>query len=138
MSIKIISLFLLCALFISCDDNFVPKPRGFYRIDFPEKKYQAFNKECPFTFQYPEYAQEEAYKRADSVNCWYNIIYPRLNAQLYMSYFGLTNNLEKHIEDSRALTYKHTVKADAINEKVFSNPQENVFGMYYQLKGDAA
>ena len=65
-------------------------------------------------------------------------MYNELNAELYMSYFELDDNLNQHIEDSRTLTYTHTVKADAIKEKLFNNPDNLVYGLYYKLKGDAA
>ena len=42
------------------------------------------------------------------------------------------------LEDGRELVYKHTVKADAITEQFYSNPERRVYGMLYQIKGDAA
>ena len=39
--------------------------------------------------------------------------------------------------DLRTLVYKHSVKADAINETVYSKPGES-YGVLYDIKGNAA
>jgi gliding motility-associated lipoprotein GldD len=48
------------------------------------------------------------------------------------------HNLFQYTEDSRALAYKHTIKADAINETVYTNPGHRVYGILYDIKGNAA
>jgi gliding motility-associated lipoprotein GldD len=138
MSKKYFFPIVLCVIISSCAEDYSPKPRGYFRIDFPEKSYQSFEKDCPFTFEYPLYATIVPYKKSDTVTCWNNIAYNQFYAQLHMSYFELTNNLDQHIEDSRTLTYMHTVKADAINPQLFNHPDKQVYGIYYKLKGDAA
>ena len=42
----------------SCDDNdnYLPKPRGYFRIDLPEKSYTRVDTIEKYSFQYPEYA----------------------------------------------------------------------------------
>jgi gliding motility-associated lipoprotein GldD len=42
------------------------------------------------------------------------------------------------MEDSRTLAYKHSIKADAINERIFVNPQKKVYGTIYLIDGNAA
>jgi len=42
------------------------------------------------------------------------------------------------VEDAHSLVYKHTIKADAINEEMFQNSEKNVFGVLYDIHGDAA
>ena len=35
---------------------FTPKPRGYPRVHYPDKKFQTFEEEyCNFTFEYPQY-----------------------------------------------------------------------------------
>ncbi|NQY10118.1 MAG: gliding motility lipoprotein GldD [Flavobacteriales bacterium] len=135
---KILIPILILASLWGCSEDYNPKPRGYYRIDLPEKAYKPFEQDCPYTFEYPVYASIEKYKRNDSVECWNNVVYHRFGAQLYMSYFKLDGNLNRHIEDSRSLTYTHTVKADGINEVVYNNSDKKAYGLYYKLKGDAA
>ena len=42
------------------------------------------------------------------------------------------------IEDARTLVYKHTIRADAIAEEYFENPEHHVYGVLYEIKGNAA
>ena len=42
---------------IGCNSNHTPKPRGFFRIDLPKKEYQKSNLNCPFIFEYGNYAE---------------------------------------------------------------------------------
>jgi gliding motility-associated lipoprotein GldD len=42
------------------------------------------------------------------------------------------------VEDSRSLVYKHTIKADAIDESPVIRPEENVYGIIYDLRGNTA
>ena len=47
-------------LFITaCDEpTQTPRPRGFPKVEFPEKTYQTFDADyCHFTFDYPTYAK---------------------------------------------------------------------------------
>ena len=44
-------------LLMGCSGNPVPKPRGFFRIDLPEKKYTSYDDAtCPYRFDIPDYA----------------------------------------------------------------------------------
>ena len=53
---KIVSLFALVAMLVSCGNDYVPKPRGYYRVDMPEKGYQSIDCKVPYRFEYPTYA----------------------------------------------------------------------------------
>ena len=59
-------------------------------------------------------------------------------AELHISYKKVNNNLAQLAEDSRTLAYKHSIKADAINERVFVNPEKKVYGTIYLIDGNAA
>ena len=43
---------------ISCDesDNYLPKPRGYFRIDLPEKGYMKVDTIERYSFECPQYA----------------------------------------------------------------------------------
>ena len=58
--IKLSDLFLgfACLFFMACNSGYTPKPTGYYKIDFPEKKYQLFDAPgYPYAFEYPLYAK---------------------------------------------------------------------------------
>ena len=131
-------LLLLPLFFVSCSSNFVPKPRGYFRIDFPEKKYISYVSECPFSFETPVYSEVIPYKGSQNEKCWLNIDYPKYSGTLHLSHFPLKNDLEKHTEDSRNLAYKHSVKAEAIEEYAVSDFTKSVYGVIYEINGNTA
>ncbi|OUV69958.1 MAG: gliding motility lipoprotein GldD [Flavobacteriales bacterium TMED123] len=130
---KIISICIL-TLFCSCKENYTPKPRGFFKLDFPEKNFQQYNQDCPFTFQFPVYSKGEPLEKY----CFFNLQFPKFDATLHLSYFPLSENLFMHVEESRNLAYKHTVKANAISEQPFINNKDHVFGLLYDYEGTTA
>lgn len=123
---------------ISCEETYVPKPRGFQRIIFPERAYKPFSTDCHFTCEIPVYAEAKQDDHPAAEKCWYNVFYQPFNATLHLSYKPIKNknDLFKMIEDSRMLVYKHTIKADEIYETVVGNNHLN--GMLYELSGNTA
>jgi hypothetical protein len=47
---------LIIFMFTGCHEEYAPKPRGYFRIDLPEKHYVKFDTTYPYTFEYPAYA----------------------------------------------------------------------------------
>ncbi|MBO4530421.1 MAG: gliding motility lipoprotein GldD [Paludibacteraceae bacterium] len=134
MGIVVILVFL-----VSCEPP-QPKPRGYFRIEFPEKEYASYtNDEFPFQFTYAKNVSEVKIIGLDKDSLWMNIVYPRYNAYIYCTYRVLHNNFQFISEDSRRLVYKpHTAKADAITEQLYLNDDKRVYGVMYELKGNTA
>lgn len=136
---KNIFILFIIVLVTSCNDSYIPKPREYFRISFPERGYQLYDTTCPYQFKYPKYAVIKPDKSYKSEPCWINIIFPEFKASLHLSYKDVTKNeLNNLLEDSRTLAYKHTIKADAIGEQLYINDSLNVYGLLYQIKGNAA
>ena len=134
---SLFSLFLL--LTISCKKDYTPKPRGYFRISFPEKAYKMLDsKTFPYRFEAPVYSKIVADNERLAEPFWVNLEFPRNKAELHISYKNVDNNLMKLTEDSRTLAYKHSIKADAINERIFVNPEKKVYGTIYLIDGNAA
>lgn len=132
-------ILIACTLFLTtCKSDFVPKPRGYYRISFPEKHYQVFKSDCPFEFEYPTYGSIETPVEIASENCWHNISFPQYKAKIHLTYIALNNDLAKHSEDIRKLVYKHVVKANDIKEKRISDPKRKTYGIIYSITGNTA
>lgn len=130
-------LFLLFCF--SCKQDYVPKPRGFFRIEFQKKIYhQLYSAAFPYRFEIPDYGNVVPDLERQSEPFWINLEIPKHKAELHISYKQVNNNLAKLTEDSRALAYKHSIKADAINERVFINPEKKVYGTIYLIDGNAA
>jgi gliding motility-associated lipoprotein GldD len=137
---NLISLILLtaCSLLYSCNEDYTPKPRAYFRIDLPEKQYQSFDTTYPFKFDHPVYSQVIPDTRPNAGLYWMDLDFPKFNGKVHLSYKKLNNDLQKHIEDSRTLTYKHSSKATDIRENVIVNDSAKVFGLIYDVKGNAA
>lgn len=135
---EILIITFLLAVVLACRENPVPKPRGYFRIDFPEKNYIIYDTACPFTFEYPGYGKV-SYETGDYKEpCWFNIIYPMFRATLHISYRQLNGNLYEILKEADNYVYSHSVKADAITEQPWNNPDKKVYGLLYDLKGNTA
>lgn len=133
-----ITVILTLLSFICCKRHNTPKPAGYLRIDFPEKAYHLYDSTCPFSFEYPVYGKITNDTSRIAEPCWINIEFPRFGGKIHISYKTVNKNLNTYIEDSRTLAYKHTVKADAISETLYSSEERKVYGLLYDIKGDAA
>ncbi len=130
-----LALIIIAIGFSSCEEEFAPKPRGFFRIDLPEKEYVEFNQDYPYSFEYPKYAQI-IYKDKDSA--WINIVFPANKATIYLTYKKVRGNLDMLLDESQKIVNKHIVKADAISEQVFVDDSVNTYGILYSIKGNTA
>jgi len=70
--------------------------------------------------------------------CFKNIIYPKYKASVYCTYIALDSNLFSYTEYSRKLAYEHTIKANGIEEVVYSDTAKNVFGTSFNIRGNVA
>lgn len=135
--IAIFSLFLL--LIVSCKEDYTPKPRGYFRISFHDKSYHQLDSAVlPYRFDIPDYSKVVPDQDRLSEPFWINLKIPAHKAEVNISYKKVDNNLAKLTEDSRTLAYKHSIKADAINERIFVNPEKKVYGTIYLIEGNAA
>ncbi|MGB9745605.1 MAG: gliding motility lipoprotein GldD [Bacteroidales bacterium] len=121
-----------------CRKHFTPKPRGYFRIDLPEKQYRMYRSDCPFSFEFPVYASVVPDKDKDAEPCWLNIQFEQLHATIHLSYKQIRKNLPELTEDARSFVYKHTIKADAIGETQLTYPERKVYGILYDIEGNAA
>jgi gliding motility-associated lipoprotein GldD len=137
-NLNLISIICIGLFVWSCSSTPVPKPRGYFRINFPEKEYRVFDSIYPFTFKYPVYGNVIPEINRGQDGEWINVDFPRYNARIHLSYKDVSGNLNVMMEDARSLAYKHTVKADAIDERVFSNPGKKVYGILYDIRGNSA
>jgi len=133
-------LLLIAVLFSSCTGDYTPKPRAYFRIEFPEKKYQNYQSDCPYRFEYPVYAEILPDKRPDAKPCWIDVAYPQFNGRLHLSYQAISSRkqFDQLVEDAHTFAFKHTVKATAIDEARINYPNKNVYGIYYTIEGNTA
>ncbi len=128
-----LALIIVFFLVISCKDDILPKPSSHLRLDYPIAEYVHFENNCSFTFD----MNSEAVIK-EKTPCNFEINYPKMKATIYISYKPVNNNLKLLLRDAQKLTYEHVIKADAITEQPFINSSNKVYGMFYQVNGNAA
>lgn len=125
----VLVLISVCCSFCATDDhNSSPKPRQFPKIEFPAKIYTEVNfLVCPFGFDLPKYAhyvrKEQIFNESLKSQCWFNLIFPSFDAQIYLSYYPIDteHTLPELIDDSYTMASKHNVKATSRAEIPFKN-----------------
>jgi gliding motility-associated lipoprotein GldD len=137
---SLIGLFVISILISSCGGDYSPKPRAYFKIDLPEKKYQNYSSDCLFSFEFPVYASVIPDKNKDAKPCWMDVYYPQFNGRVHLSYqsFSTRKQFDSLVEDARTFAFKHTVKATAIDEAMISYPEKRVYGIYYSIDGNTA
>jgi len=133
----LVFILLVIVAAVSCKEEYTPKPRGFIRIDFPEKKYSLYECSRGYTFEYPVYAKVSGDSNLKHPE-WLNIDFPQFDAKIYLSHIRITGNPNIHASESRDLVYKHTIKAESIEENLINLPEKKIYGIFYDIKGNAA
>jgi len=132
-------LLLLLVFLFSCQRNYTPKPHSYYRIDFPEKEYRLYDSICPFSFEYPVYGTLVPDTHPASEPCWLNIVFPKYKGTIYLTYNEIDGSLDQFIEDDWDIVYKKIAqKADAVDTHQYDNPETGVYGVMYDIRGNAA
>lgn len=128
---------------MACNSIYTPKPRGYFKIDFPAHQYQSFAKTSyPYAFEFPVYAevvQDTSFFDAKPPNpYWVNINFPQFHARIYMSYYPIGSmSFEKLRDDAYKMSYKHSLKATSIEDSAMKTPL-GISGIFFDVGGNAA
>ncbi|WP_449267408.1 gliding motility lipoprotein GldD [Gelatiniphilus marinus] len=139
---KICLLPLVFAL-VACGENYVPKPKAYLRLDYPKANYTTSNLDVPFTFETNLLASKIKLKpvKAPTNSYGINLEYPTIKGTIFLTYKAIDGNKKNLIDflrDAQNFTQKHNIKADAIVETVYENPNKKTYGMFYEVAGNAA
>ena len=141
-NIRLFSLLciILAVFLFSCngDSDYIPKPKGYFRIDLPKKEYRLYDSTCPYTFEYPKYARIIPDTFISAEPFWINIDYPKFKGRVHISYKFVKDNLSRYAEDAYNLVMKHISKANNIDEKRIDIPENKVYGIIYTIEGTGA
>jgi len=124
---------LLGLALLSCREETLPKPKAMLRLEYPQRAYRLLENACPFQFEYNQLARQDP-----KDDCNLILDYPSMKGSIYITYKPVEGNLAELLSDAQKLSYEHVVKADNILEQPYVDPENRVFGMFYEVRGDAA
>lgn len=133
MKHSILFYIVLAVLFTSCKDEVLPKPKAMLKLEYPTAEYQRAGEDCIYTFD-----QNTLSVLKENKECSLVLDYPMMKGSIYLTYKPVTNNLDTLLIDAQKLSYEHVVKADNIVEQPFVNQDNGVYGMFYEVSGNAA
>lgn len=133
MRIKCI-LFLLffTGVIVGCQDEVIPKPKAKLRLEYPKSDYE------PIETGHFKFLKNQTsifgQKDANSMT----LDYPNLKASLFVTYKDVNGDIDKLLMDAQKLSIEHSAKADGILPHPFVNEKDRVYGMFFEVVGNAA
>ena len=124
--------------FLACDSNYIPKPKGFNRIDLPEHSYQNTPDTLPYSFQFSKSAMLEPHRSNFGDHTWVDIKYYDLGGEIQITYLPIENgeeDLVNMVNDAFRLISKHQVKATGI-ERVEVKIDSSSSATIFRLEGE--
>lgn len=120
------------------DQSYVPRPKGFNRIELPSNIYQKLSEAHPYTFEYSRYAEVVPDTFSMAEKDWIFVNYPQFKASIQLTYKELKNDpgrLKAFINDSYKLAGKHQIRASSIQEqRVLSKSGRTA--IIFKIEGD--
>lgn len=128
---------LLAMTVVSCgeEERPLPKPKGYFRIDLPEKNYVKVDTLERYTFEAPEYAVITHDPFSPQEKNWINVEMPCFKASIHLTHKDVNGNLGAYLEDVHAMLAKHLQKANGMNDSLIINPDRKVYGMLIEMDG---
>ncbi len=119
-------------LFACSNNESIPKPKAQLRLEYPQAVYKNIQ------LKYLSFDKSNQAKLEKINDKKFNLVYPKMKAKIYMTYFPVLNNLDSLLRDAEKFTYEHTIKADEIIRKDFVNDEKKVYGSLNLVTGNAA
>lgn len=125
--------------------SYLPKPKGYHRIELPPHAYKPLPNKYPYHFEYSVHAEihpdtsfvAKMYAK-EHLDSWIEIRYPMFKSQISISYYPVRQNLDsliRYVNTSHKLTNKHIIKATAIDEIMTKTPSGD-WAILFELEGD--
>ena len=122
----------------SCSEQSTPRPDGYFRIE-------------PYSAHYtPHIIGGISLQVNDSAHClktkdednrgvsWLNIVYPRYQATIYLSYIPIHNDIERLMEESIDLVYRQNVITEQVEAVAYEDYEQRIFATLYALSPESA
>jgi gliding motility-associated lipoprotein GldD len=136
VSILLATLAIAC-IAVSCDrqSSYLPKPRGYFRIDLPEKAYVKVDTIEKYSFECPQYAQVTPDPYSPDEKNWVNIEMPTFKGSIHLTHKPVDDNLGEYLEDVHTMVTKHLQKANGVRDSLIVNEEHQVYGLFIEMDG---
>jgi gliding motility-associated lipoprotein GldD len=136
-------LFILAAfiLIFRCSGDYMPKPKGYNRIELPEPSYYSIPDSLPYDFEistlarintdtswiYMKMIQEaiDPGEKTEKERYWIDLVYDTLEADIEITYKAIGGKeelMKEYLGDAYKLTAHHQIKASSIEESILKTP----------------
>ena len=133
--ITFIGLIILAMVSCGEPDRPLPKPKGYFRIDLPEKSYVSVDTIEKYAFEVPSYAVLTGDPFSPQEKNWINVEVPQFKASIHLTHKDVNGNLSEYLEDVHTMLTKHLQKANGMNDSLIVNPEHQVYGMLIEMDG---
>lgn len=136
-----VSISLFTFFLCSCgskEQSYVPRPKGYNRIELPAQQYRQLTELHPYTFEYAKAAKILPDTFSTAGKDWIFIYYPQFNANIQITYKPVKNDaglLRAYINDCYKLAGKHQIRASSIQERRLQT-NTNLTAMVFKIEGD--
>ena len=129
--------FAIAIIASSCnrEPNYLPKPRGYFRIDLPEKTYTKVDTIERYSFECPDYALLTYDRYSPDEKNWINIEFPQFKGSIHLTHKPVSGNLGDYLEDVHTMVVKHLQKANGVRDSLIINEEHQVYGLFIEMDG---
>jgi gliding motility-associated lipoprotein GldD len=133
----VLAAFAILVVAFSCDrqSNYLPKPRGYFRIDLPEKVYSKVDTLEKYSFECPQYALVTPDPYSPDEKNWVNIEMPQFKGSIHLTHKPIDGNLGEYLEDVHTMVIKHLQKANGVRDSLIANEEHDVYGLLIEMDG---
>ena len=135
--LSILLVAAIIAIAVSCDrqSGYLPKPRGYFRIDLPEKAYTKVDTIERYGFECPQYALVTPDPYSPDEKNWVNIEMPQFKGSIHLTHKSVNDNLGEYLEDVHTMVTKHLQKANGVRDSLIVNEEHKVYGLLIEMDG---
>lgn len=139
MKNKLVPILLILLTFSCGDDQLIPKPPTYLKLDLPKHEYKLFKEDnCHYHFETSKLYEIKAVSDQNGLTCHKDIHLGPLNGVMHFSFIQMEKPLAEYINFAINKVDEHKIKATAIEDTSFLRTNDRVFGTFFELQGDVA